>query len=846
MAGRKSRFAHFVASLPYHDPIDMLGHFGRELEGHAAMVEASIDGVNIELDGNRHYLKNIHGEDDQRQYYVASLTTDKDETVWPEVTFGSFKARLDNVYFKPRDLCWQSFESQKDNVVVDLDRHAEYREKMKEKRQRAQDQAIANEQLKREANQAAGDAADHAWANALPLDMDESHGYLVGKGLAPRHGLRVAPHTLKGRLYSARRHEWMEHATIVQAGDLLAPVFSSDPMQQNALINLQRIDATGSKRFLMGGQKKAGYYPMMPAGWQKAQGIQGLTVVEGMATGMALLETSAFGAEAGNIGIVVAFDAGNLGTVAQAMMQRYPDTPVIIAADNDRGTKDNPGQKAADQLKKDAKLPYILPQDDYADSIDFDDLRLRHGGDTVQHQVSEQWERAVHYWRVQHDPEYVEQITDQGADAERPALDLGDPADIVNEFAWPLQKRTSPGKALATPENLKWMLDQYGIKPRYDKIGKDVTINVPGRDFSVDNAANASLAIIKGLCARNELPATDVDAQVSLLADENRYNPVMDWITSVPYDETTDPISELFNTITLSPNQSPDLALVLLTKWLVGAAALAANEGTVWSKSVLVFAGEQSLGKTSWFRSLVPPSSGIEDCCADGLHLDPSDKDSMATVLGHWLVELGELDATFRKSDIARLKAFITRKSDQIRRPYDRKDSNYPRRTALFASVNEPKFLQDPTGNSRWWTIEVDALDMHHNVNMQQVWAQAWHLYQNGLKHYLTPEEETALNGSNTQFEQIDPLEEMILGAFDCDVQYDGNGAPVYKYQPDADMTATQVLVHAGIEKPTRGQTTIASAFLRKMTGQKSRRTSQGNVYRMPRKAMPIGASYSS
>lgn len=834
MAGRKSTFAHYVAALTYHDPQEMLGHFWPELQAVAADVEASIEGVDIVLDGKRHYLKNLQGENDQRQYYIANLTTDKDETVWPEVTFGSFKQRLNNVYFKPRNLCWKSFENHKDNVVVDLDRHAAYREKIQEARKEAQRQALENEQLKREAHIAAAQAADLAWQAANDIDPEESHTYLINKaGLTPQGRVRVATRELRGKLYSFNRHEWLDRAVIVAAGDLLIPVYSVDPLQRG-LINLQRIDPTGGKRFLIGGQKMLGYMPMMPLDWQRGQALDAIVITEGYATGATLQQCRAFGDL--SVAVAVAFDTSNLAEIAKAMGEKYPNVPILNAADNDQGVPGNPGLAKAEELKKNARIPYLLPHSDDDAKLDFDDLRQRQGEEAVKQQVEDQWGKAVHYWRLHHDPEYVEQIQDQGDEAEQFALDVNEASDIVNEFSWPMQKRTSPGKPLATPENLYWMLQQYGVKVRYNKISKDVIVAVPGQDFSVDNQGNASLALIKGLCARNELPAADVDSQVKLISDQHRFNPVVDWIDSKPWDQATDPIGELFKTITVAPGTNPELALTLLTKWLVGAAALAGNEGNIWSKSVLVFAGEQNLGKTSWFRALIPGSSGLEYCRADGLHLDPADKDSMTTVLGHWLVELGELDATFRKSDIARLKAFITRKTDKLRRPYDRKDSEYPRRTALFASVNETNFLQDATGNTRWWTIEVVDLNHEHQVDMQQVWAQAMHLHRQGFKHYLDDGEEAKLNGNNTRYEQIDPLEEMIMGAFECNVTYDGNGQPHYDYDytRGSDMTATQVLIAAGIEKPTRSQTTVASTFLRKMTGEKARRTSKGNVYRMP------------
>jgi len=63
---------------------------------------------------------------------------------------------------------------------------------------------------------------------------------------------------------------------------------------------------------------------------------------------------------------------------------------------------------------------------------------------------------------------------------------------------------------------------------------------------------------------------------------------------------------------------------------------------------MLVMQGPENSGKTQWLLHLVPPSHR-GTWAADGLLLDPSNKDSVQQVTGHWLVELGELDATFRR-----------------------------------------------------------------------------------------------------------------------------------------------------------------------------------------------------
>ena len=51
-----------------------------------------------------------------------------------------------------------------------------------------------------------------------------------------------------------------------------------------------------------------------------------------------------------------------------------------------------------------------------------------------------------------------------------------------------------------------------------------------------------------------------------------------------------------------------------------------------------------------------------------GQWIDPKDKDTMLRCTSAWIVELGEIETTLR-SDLERLKAFITAEADEYRLP---------------------------------------------------------------------------------------------------------------------------------------------------------------------------------
>jgi putative DNA primase/helicase len=386
----------------------------------------------------------------------------------------------------------------------------------------------------------------------------------------------------------------------------------------------------------------------------------------------------------------------------------------------------------------------------------------------------------------------------------------------VNPFGY--VHLSEKGQPLNTVENLEYLFGEYGITARYNETRKQVELALPGRRYSLDNKANCALAELNSVCARNRMPQSMLSDYVKLIADRNAYNPVKDWITSKPWDGRTR-LQDLLNTITVNGDRT--MADMLIYRWLLSCVASVFMPHGFESHGVLVFTGEQGQGKTKWVKRLAPPELNL---VLAGAVLDPNNKDTVINATSHWLVELGELDATFRKADVARLKAFVTNSVDKVRRPYDRLESEYQRRTVFFASVNETKYLVDDTGNRRWWTIATEAVDYEHQVDVQQVWAELLTHYERGERWYLTREEQQQLQDVNAEHEQTDPVEEQILSGFEWEGDRIGG----------KEMTATDVLLAIGYDKPNKQQATKVSSFLKTLLGEPKRKNS-GRYFPMPK-----------
>lgn len=393
------------------------------------------------------------------------------------------------------------------------------------------------------------------------------------------------------------------------------------------------------------------------------------------------------------------------------------------------------------------------------------------------------------------------------------------------DFVTPLPYTTDNGKPIKHIDNLREIVRRLGVVVRYNEVKKEDELLIPGRAFTRDNAANASLAWLKSECSRFRFSPEVVQEYLTVLADENQYNPVRTWIGSKPWDGV-DRLQALYDSVVCANDHSGSgertLKETLIKRWLLAAVCAAYSPTGVDAQGVLVFQGEQNIGKTTWFKSLVPEHM---DLIKEGMILRPDDKDSVQQATSYWLVELGELDSTFRRSDIAQLKAFITSDLDVIRKAYARRESRFVRRTVFFGSVNPREYLHDPTGNRRYWTIECVSLNPRHGIDMQQLWAQVYHLWANdGQRHYLTHEEHYMLNAHNEQFTFIDPIEDRIVSCYDWE-----DKAPLTRW-----LTSTEILQETGIDRPTKAESTTCGQVVGALNGGMRRRTARGRLLAVP------------
>jgi len=182
------------------------------------------------------------------------------------------------------------------------------------------------------------------WDNAQP--ENGGHKYLRSKGVKP-YGIRTNGHQLIIPLRDTR-----------------------------GIINsLQYINPNGDKKFLTGGEVKDHYH---------AIGVpeNTLVIVEGYSTGASVHEATGFA-------VGVAFNAGNLQTIAKILRDKIPDITLIIAGDDDQLTEGNPGKRNATEAAVAVHAKLIIPTFKNTESklTDFNDLHQSEGLEVVKQQI---------------------------------------------------------------------------------------------------------------------------------------------------------------------------------------------------------------------------------------------------------------------------------------------------------------------------------------------------------------------------------------------------------------------------------------------------------------------------
>ena len=241
-------------------------------------------------------------------------------------------------------------------------------------------------------------------------------------------------------------------------------------------------------------------------------------------------------------------------------------------------------------------------------------------------------------------------------------------------------------------------------------------------------------------------------AALDQAARNNQVHPVQDYLNSLEWDQHHR-IHEWTETYL---GASPTVENSRMGRWwLISAVARAMDPGCQ-ADHVLILEAVQGAGKSSTVRILAGP-------WYQGNLGDIRDKEGAQSLQGHWLIEIGELDA-LRGAAVTRIKDFITQKEDIYRPSYGRLTVHRPRQCVFCGTTNDAKYLRDATGGRRFWPLACGKIDTKAlEADRDQLWAEAMVAYKAGERWW--PEGSGEVHGLQEVQEEryeIDPWEETV------------------------------------------------------------------------------------
>jgi putative DNA primase/helicase len=271
------------------------------------------------------------------------------------------------------------------------------------------------------------------------------------------------------------------------------------------------------------------------------------------------------------------------------------------------------------------------------------------------------------------------------------------------------------------------------------------TLKIDDRDYRDTDDTRIALWVSRSYGL--EYGEAAVSSTVSLIGEENKRNPLIEWLDSFEWDGVPRLNSWIVEATDCDDTQ---LNRTMGEKWLIQAIARAYKPGCK-ADCVLILAGAQGAGKSTLFRTLA-----TEDYFAD-TPLDIGSANSYSQIARAWIYEVAELDSVRRSANSA-TKAFLSAQEDNFRPAYGRHAITIKRHVVFAGTTNESQFINDMTGSRRYWPIRVNEVNLNWvKENRNQLWAEAILAFKNGETWYLDKKLEEIRHDSSKIYRQDDP-----------------------------------------------------------------------------------------
>lgn len=269
--------------------------------------------------------------------------------------------------------------------------------------------------------------------------------------------------------------------------------------------------------------------------------------------------------------------------------------------------------------------------------------------------------------------------------------------------------------------------------------------------------------------------ASVIEDAVNVICQRRSFHPIKEYFARTTWDGVKRVESLLIDYLGAADTR---YTRMVTRKQFAGAVGRVLHPGIKFD-TTLVLVGAQGKGKSTllyklgrqWFSDSISTVSG---------------KDSFEQLQGVWIAEIAELSG-FKKSDNETVKHYLDKRIDRFRVAYGRRSENFPRQVIFFGSTNKKDFLTDPTGNRRYWSVEVAVQKPTKNIfndlteeEIAQFWAEAVQIFKNGEPFHLTEEEKEIAEKVQQEFTEVDERSGLVQNYLEMMLPEDWNTREIF------------------------------------------------------------------
>lgn len=254
----------------------------------------------------------------------------------------------------------------------------------------------------------------------------------------------------------------------------------------------------------------------------------------------------------------------------------------------------------------------------------------------------------------------------------------------------------------------------------------------------------------------SEWSDTDFSNLLAYMEKEHQFiseRKLMHAINNVSYSKRINPLTDLLDSLVW--DKQPRIATLLnkllgaemteynsqvMRLFMLEAVGRAFTPGCKADYSIIL-QGKQGCKKSTFLRKLALRDEFFNDSLSD------VEENQAQNLRGSWIIEFGELKALMKTAGgIDSVKKFLSATIDHYRLPYDKYPRNFKRQCVFAGTTNRSEYLADTTGNRRFLIVkvgltepEIDLFTKEAELEIEQAWAEAVHIYKTQNPELLVP-----------------------------------------------------------------------------------------------------------